>query len=793
MNKNIPIDTFPFKSQLNLSSLVEYWENNLKRENGFGLYPADHILKLIEEAPELRQPIDDLKIIDKHKQLVGLLMSAIIPTALMDSILAAGLIPYNFKGFFATEGFKSILPLDKIREDIVDKNEAKNMTAGKTVNAAVLILNKYYNTNIVLDEPILITIPDTKTGLDRIYKVDFNSDFVDVFNVGDIKPISEENLSLMMDDLYNTELWLKHVDPKNFVFQGFNVCRLVEVTVEEMISSIKYDLLKKDAVTCPYSFESIQKKIRSIFQLPEMKLGLSFFDINNNIISNQGLSNWNSFMMPCKTEGISCDYFVGSIYDRAFQSQRPVIIEDIQKVNNKTHVENQLIEQGVINVAVAPLVYDGEVIGMLELGTPYAGKLNAISANKMEAVLPMFTAAVRRVLEDMKTEVRAIIQEECTAIHPSVEWRFLEEGYKIISKRNSGDKMTMSEIVFPDVYPLYGLSDIRNSSNERNTAIQKDLIENLKQAKNVIDAITLKREMPILSEIKFRIEKELKKISKGLNSGDETSVLDFLKNEIVPAFNHFKVIDEEHKDIIEKYEDLLDPELGVIYNKRRNFEESLTQINENISSYLDTVEKEAQEIFPHYFEKYKTDGVEYNMYLGQSMVKNKTFDTLYLNNFRLWQLITMCEIANNVEALKPTLSTPLDITQLILVHGEPLSIKFRKDEKHFDVDGAYNIRYEIVKKRIDKAYIKDTTERLTQPGKVAIVYTQQKEADEYLRYISYLQSINYLNDKVELLELEELQGAHGLKAIRVSINYNAQQQSFGSEVIQNVLQNINEN
>lgn len=793
MTKNIPIDSFPFKSQLNLRSLVEYWESNLKKSGSLSLYPADHILDLIEKAPELKEPIEDLSVVEKHKELVGLLMSAIIPSALVDTELSAGLIPFNFRGFFATEGFKAVLPLDKIREDLSLKNEARHMYAGKIVKASVLILNKFYNTNIEMDDPMLVTIPDTTSGLDRIYKVDFSSDFVDVINVGEIKPISQEIIDLMMDDLYNTELWLQHIDPKNFIFQGFNICRLVEVTVEEMISSIKYDLLKKDAVTCPMSFKTIQQKIRSIFKLPEMKLGLSFFDVDNNVISNQGLSSWNSFMMPADNEGLSCDYFIDSIYDKAFQQKRPIIVEDISKIKCKTHVEANLLKQGVKNVAIAPLISDDKVIGMLELGTPYEGKLNPISASKMEAVLPMFTAAVRRVLEDMKTEVRAIIQEECTAIHPSVEWRFLEEGYKIIGKRNSGNKVSMSDIVFPNVYPLYGLSDIRNSSNERNSAIQKDLIDNLKQAKKVINAVSLKKEMPILSEIKFRIDNELNKINKGLNSGDETAVLDFLKNEIVPTFNHFKVIDQEHKDIIDKYEEMLDPELGVIYNKRKNFEESLTKINETISAYLDVVEEDAQQIFPHYFEKYKTDGVEYNIYLGQSMVKNEIFDTLYLHNFRLWQLITMCEIANKVEELKPSLSTPLDITQLILVHGEPLSVKFRKDEKHFDVDGAYNIRYEIVKKRIDKAFIKDGTERLTQPGKVAIVYTQQKEADEYLRYISYLQSIDYLKEEVEWLELEELQGAHGLKAIRVSVNFCAEKRSFGNEVIQNVLQNINEN
>ena len=92
------------------------------------------------------------------------------------------------------------------------------------------------------------------------------------------------------------------------------------------------------------------------------------------------------------------------------------------------------------------------------------------------------------------------------------------------------------------------------------------------------------------------------------------------------------------------------------------------------------------------------------------------------------------------------------------------------DEKQFDVDGAYNIRYEIIKKRIDKANIKGTDERLTVPGKISIVYSQDKDAVEYMKYIKYLQSKNFLG-KVEKLELEDLQGVYGLKALRAEVIY----------------------
>jgi hypothetical protein len=113
----------------------------------------------------------------------------------------------------------------------------------------------------------------------------------------------------------------------------------------------------------------------------------------------------------------------------------------------------------------------------------------------------------------------------------------------------------------------------------------------------------------------------------------------------------------------------------------------------------------------------------------------------------------------------------LDVASMILVFSQPLTISFRMDEKQFDVDGTYNARYEIVKKRVDKAFIKGTKERITQKGKITIVYSQKQDEIEYMRYIKFLQSKRYLHDDAEIVELEDLQAVTGLKAIRVSVLY----------------------
>jgi hypothetical protein len=130
---------------------------------------------------------------------------------------------------------------------------------------------------------------------------------------------------------------------------------------------------------------------------------------------------------------------------------------------------------------------------------------------------------------------------------------------------------------------------------------------------------------------------------------------------------------------------------------------------------------------------------------------------------------------NEYYKLKPSLPYELDVTSLILVFSSPISIRFRMDEKRFDVDGTYNARYEVVKKRIDKSNIKGTQERITEKGKITIVYSQKQEEAEYKRYIQFLQHKNMLGNIIENFEVEDLQGVTGLKALRVTVLYNTEE------------------
>jgi hypothetical protein len=245
----------------------------------------------------------------------------------------------------------------------------------------------------------------------------------------------------------------------------------------------------------------------------------------------------------------------------------------------------------------------------------------------------------------------------------------------------------------------------------------------------------------------------------------------FLKDEVTPIFQLIAQTHDDVKEDIEDYFSKIDAELNVIYFYRKHYDDTVKLINTNMSSLLDLKQIEAQHMYPHFFERFKTDGVEHNMYIGESITKQNSFSPIYLYNLRLWQLQVMCEMENDYYQNRHDYPMALDVASMVLVFNQPLTIRFRMDEKRFDVDGTYNARYEVVKKRVDKAFIKGTNDRITEKGKLTIVYSQKEDEEEYVRYIRFLQSKNILDSDIEFLELEDLQGVTGLKALRISILY----------------------
>ncbi|MEX2221312.1 MAG: GAF domain-containing protein [Candidatus Rokuibacteriota bacterium] len=762
---------FPFESRLSLASLIRYWDEQAKDASLRGEM-ARSLQARVRQVPALLGPIEDITLLDEHAEVVDALMGAVFPPVFWDQAYMGALIPFSLRTVYGTRAFESIMGADGVVYGRLNL-EIHALKDFRLLNAYALILERLHGIRFPVDYPLILTMPEPETGLDRHFKIQFDGRFVDVEALRPLPPLSDEMRKRLTAQGVDLEGLKALIPPGSVRFSGFTVVKASDVTDQEVLSSIKRDLIDKESIVSNARFERLQAKLRTLFRRANLHLTLVAFEGDRILMLNSGhqLQQAQGCIFAGSAHGKMTD-FAGSVYERASLRGEPIFVEDVAALTTRSAKEEGILRKGMRSLVVAPLHYQQELIGMLSLTSPIAGDVNTLLAPRLQEVLPLFSVAVKRSVDELHSRVESFIKEQFTAIHPVVEWRFRKAVLQEMEHGPEGDDKPgeIEPIVFRDVHPLYAVSDIRGSSTHRAWAIQADLLAQLGLAREVLRAAYEGRRLPILDQLTHRVDGYTAEIEVTLRSGDEMGVLRFLKADVEPLFDHLQTFGPVVHEKIDAYRAAVDPGIGLVYARRKEFDESVTAINEAVSSYIELEEQAAQGMFPHFFEKQKTDGVDYTIYLGGALREDGAFDPLYLKNMRLWQLMVACGVALRVERLKDRLPVSLDITNLILIQHAPLSIRFRSDEKRFDVDGAYNVRYEIIKKRIDKAVIRGTTERLTQPGKIALVYSHPSEAAEWREYIEYLQRLGYLTRDVEELELDELQGAQGLRAMRVTVD-----------------------
>jgi len=759
----------PFRCVFSLKPLVDFWrEKAASNENGWGPLSGE-IEAGLARSPELLGPIEDLSILNQHNGLIRTLMTAVFPPAFWDTEVAAAMAPFTLQPAFVSPLFQRLM----VNEDGSFKGRwnvpGEAFARGRLLKFLLLILRRRYGIKEDLEYPLIRIITDPETGLERYFGFRPDLRFVEVRVNGDLPPLSEQDRITIMENLTEPDVLRKLLPLRQFEFQGFGVLRAIDVTLSEVLAGLERDLAEQGSIISQSGFSRLQNRIRTLLGKPDVAVGVSAIQGDQVLVLSTGCE-MSSNCIFSESVHIPLEQTVGSIFHRAAEQGEMLRIRDMLEGDFTHPIDQEVIRHGIRSVLVAPLLYQGRLIGAMKVGSPHPGDLGPREAMLTGEILPLFSMALKRSLDDLDKNIQAIIQERCTPVHPSVEWRFRQAVLNYLEKINRGEPAELEPIVFNKVNALYGASDIRGSSEARNQAVSADLTEHLRLALTVAQSAAEAKPMPILYELGHQIRQRMETIGAGLSTGDDSSVINFLAGEVEPLFPLMKSFSRGAEEAINAYTAQIDPNMKTVYRKRKEYEQSVSAFNERISRYLDREEAQAQSIFPHYFSKHQTDGLDYLIYVGASMAEKDSFNELYARNLRLWQIIVACGIAWHAHQIKPHLKVPLSITHLILVNHNPLSVRFRFDEKRFDVDGVYDVAHEIVRSRIDKAMVRGEEERLTQPDKVALIYSRPDEAREIRGHISFLQSEGMLLSDMESLELADMPGVQGLRAIRVGIN-----------------------
>jgi len=636
-----------------------------------------------------------------------------------------------------------------------------------------VILKKYYGVQVTREIIPLHRFQTQVNGLTAYYQITINSSFLEPYFDGELPPLQPAWVDFANHTTRHMSSLATALPLDAFAFEGFAFFQIEEITEAETLIHLQDVFAHLQTEDEPAIYERFANALRDLCGKPNLEIGLMpFLKVNDRYVHYPPYSSRSLFLNhPDALLKAKTSIFQQQIAKHFTGSTLPLVLPVLGDENDP--ILSVYNSKGIRSLIVYPILIGDKLGGVLEVGStePYA--LTESIIHKLEPAIPMVKELLLYQRNEFNASLDRVIRQQFTSLQPAVAWKFNEAAFDVLrTGRKEALQRDATPVHFPGVYPLYGAVDIRNSSTERHKAIHQDFTNQLTAIEEILYNNQLPSDLIQPQQLLTSCYQWQNQLASSLNPDDEAEIILFLSQEVNPYFHHLQVHHSALKELLERYFAQINPATGQFNEALRAYERSQEWINATLRDYIEQHETELQARHPHYFEKFRTDGLEYTLYAGQSITPWKVFEPSDLRQLRLWQLSSMIDMARLTHHLLPHLPLPLQTTQLILAHSQPVDLGFRRDERRFDVEGSYSIRYEVIKKRIDKALVKETDERLTQPDTIALVYANSRELADYLPLIDRFREEHKLEPEVSYLELQPLPGAIGLKALRLRIAYN---------------------
>jgi hypothetical protein len=781
ISKKVHFDN-SFRSVISFNKFIEFLKTNIRSGPSIKIPYFKWIVKKFKKLPELSRNIPIEKI-SAYEEMLELVSTCLLPLAADEKSLWALSSPLSPEIFYSTDGFYELMNTLK-HPAVLNPSEGNADSESENIIHELqygMVLEKIYNSPYLKKTEWVRKFEDPETGLDKYLLVNIDTRFIS------IRPIQQfpvmDCSSILPSSVWGEEFKKiqQLISLDLFEASGFSVITLTDVTAQQAVEEIGR-LIVNNAYGDPMLiYERITHLLQTIAGSRDYQFGVvPFLKINDRPALLYENFPFSIIVQACWQSEVSKKEFTS--FRNNFSQNPKTIVWSTQDKENKLPevISDAFLHTGIRTYIMFPVYHNDQLTGIFEIctknDTPMISEGQLI---KLKPALPLITQLIQNGIARFNASIEDIVKEQFTSIQPAVQWKFTETAWHYLRDHVLEDTdAPVENIIFRNLSPLFGAVDIRNSTILRNQALRKDFAIQLSILTDIVSALDYTAK-PQLERILAYAKNWQQIIRDPLTTQQEIRLNEFFNLDVQAELENLLRDEPDKMETILPYFQSIDEENGIAFENRRHLEDAIKQLNSAVNNFYENASDELQQIFPCYFEKFRTDGVEYDIYVGQSIAPKSLFQKQHLQDMKRWQLESMIKVVRLVQELLPDMVFPLQTTQLIFVHPQTIDITFRKDERRFDVEGAYNIRYQVIKKRIDKVLILDSNERLTQPGKIALVYFEDRDADEYKGFINQLQEENLLMNDLEELELESLQGVDGLKALRVGVRI---QESIGETI-----------
>jgi hypothetical protein len=497
---------FSFNSFLSFEPLVTALKKNIAEGNPGMQKLYGQIIQQFEMHPELMKTITELSVIESHSELIEELLSAVFPPTTANFMYGVS-IPFKSQAVYASPFFKKLLLKQGTQEISIPESQNGTGAARENLHFAYgLILKKYLGYNSPNSFRTIYPVPDNETGLTRFMELRLDGRFITVNPTGEMPQLPESILDQHNNKIMTVAELMEHIPIEQFSFEGIAVMRVNDMTEQAIISEIKNRLIDNNAFADAGIYRELEEFIQSLIGLKGLSIGITpFFKINGHYIYSE-LHNNNSLLFR-HFQSIADKDEISDYCKLLFrENNQPLLFATFSEQSlNDIEFLKFYHKEGGRSLIVCPLKHHNELIGMLEIISEIPGQLIPFHISKIEEAIPLFTLGLQKSLDLLNSEVDGVIKKKFTAVQPAVEWKFTETALNYIVSHHQKEDAKIERINFPDVFPLYGAIDIRNSSTERSHSIQLDILDQLQLARNIVVKAQAEIPFPLLQEIQFKI------------------------------------------------------------------------------------------------------------------------------------------------------------------------------------------------------------------------------------------------------------------------------------------------
>ncbi|MBT8312741.1 MAG: GAF domain-containing protein, partial [Flavobacteriaceae bacterium] len=233
---------FPIKALISFDKFLRQYDAMALSDDPQKAAKAKYILDAQAPYPELREGFEDVTLLEKHKDVIHIILQDAFSEVLGENEIKAASLPYFNLIFNSSKRLQKILdaagkgyePLIRDREEGLDY-----------IMASTVILTFYYGFKLDYNRPYFYDIPDAN-GVIRHYRILYNADFIELFPTDLAKELTQDDVDELLANPHDLELWKEKIPPNSFISKGFVISNMFDVTSDQTISEIKSALISSD-------------------------------------------------------------------------------------------------------------------------------------------------------------------------------------------------------------------------------------------------------------------------------------------------------------------------------------------------------------------------------------------------------------------------------------------------------------------------------------------------------------------------------------------------------------------